>query len=246
VHYGKTTQERVQDCLAYRKRGYRAVKLRLSENTVDADLVTVEAVANALGDSMQIMVDANQASRKIGDARTWDLDRALETARRLGEFGVVWLEEPLTREFPVEVHSELAERATTPIAGGEGLRGHNAFWEVCTKKLYNIVQPDPVVSGPISTLLEVARMCQAADLPFAYHHGKGGVGMLVALHLQAAFGMGDHLEVMDDPGHWNPEGFQVGFRTPVLPDLDGYVVCPSAPGLGADWDPEWLEEYGLI
>lgn len=245
VHYGKSPQERVDDCLRYRDRGYRAVKLRLSEDTVEQDLVTVEACATALGDSMQIMVDANQAGRKIGAPRTWDLSRALQTASRLADSGVVWLEEPLTRELPPEVHTELAARAETPIAGGEGLRGHQAFWEVCTKHLYNIVQPDPVVSGTISTLLEIARMCRAADLPFAYHHGKGGVGMLVALHLQAAFGMGDHLEVMDDPGHWNPEGFQVGFRAPVLPDEDGYVVCSSEPGLGADWDPDWLERYGL-
>lgn len=244
VHYGKTPAERAADCRAYLARGYRAVKLRLCEDTVDADLELVAACRDAVGDAMTILVDANQAGRRPDDPRAWDLPRALDTARELAALDVGWLEEPLAYRL-VEESRELAARAPLPIAGGEGKHGLAEFWQVLSGRLYTIVQPDPVTSGTPSTLLQVARMAAAADCPVAFHHGKSGVGMLVALHLQAAFGQRNYLEVMDDPGHWNPEGFQVGFTRPVLPDADGYVGCPQAPGLGADWDPGWLAEHDL-
>ena len=69
--------------------------------------------------------------------------------------------------------------------------------------------------------------------------------MLVALHMQAAPGFRKHLEVMDDPGYWNADGFQVGFKEPIFPEQDGFVRCPQGPGLGAEWDPEWLNEHQL-
>ena len=49
---------RAEDALAFRERGYRAVKLRLHAWTVKEDVAQVEAVRRAVGDTMEIMVDA--------------------------------------------------------------------------------------------------------------------------------------------------------------------------------------------
>ncbi|MEW2508228.1 mandelate racemase/muconate lactonizing enzyme family protein [Amycolatopsis sp. NPDC047767] len=241
VHYGKTPEERAEDCKHYRARGYRAVKLRLSEDTIDGDLALVAACREAVGDDLDILVDANQAGRDPADPHTWSLQRALDTARELAALKVGWLEEPLPYRMADEGR-QLAARAPLPIAGGEGKSGLAPFWEVLHQGVYTVVQPDPVHSGTPTTLLQILNLAEAANVPIAFHHGKSGVGMLLALHLQAAFGLGVHLEVMDDPGHWNPEGFQVGFREPVLPGPDGIVPVPDRPGLGADWDERWLDE----
>lgn len=244
VHYGKTPAERGEDCRRYLARGYRAVKLRLSEDTIDKDLELVAACRSAVGDQMDILVDANQAGRRPDDPRAWTLQRALDTARGLAQLNVGWLEEPLSYAM-VDESRRLAAEADLPISGGEGKRGLQQFWQVLQGGLYNILQPDPVTSGTPTTLLKVANFADAAGLPVAFHHGKGGVGMLVALHMQAAMGARKYLEVMDDPGYWNPDGFQVGFKEPVFPDADGFVRCPDRPGLGADWDPDWLEKHQL-
>lgn len=244
VHYGKTPAERGEDCKRYLARGYRAVKLRLSEDTVEEDLELVASCRSAVGDDLTILVDANQASRRPDDPRRWSLQRALDTARGLAELKVGWLEEPLSYAM-IDESRKLARVADVPIAGGEGKRGLQPYWQVLHEELYNILQPDPVTSGTPTTLLQIVNLADAAGMPVAFHHGKSGVGMLVALHMQAALGFRKYLEVMDDPGYWNADGFQVGFKEPIFPEQDGFVRCPQGPGLGAEWDPEWLNEHQL-
>lgn len=244
VHWGKSPHERSEDCLAYLERGYRAVKLRLSYDTAAEDIAFVAKVREAVGDRMEILVDANQAGAKPGEARTWTLRRAIDTARALHDLGVGWLEEPL----PYALEDDgvtLTETVEIPTAGGEGQVGLEAFRHLVERRVYDVVQPDPVVSGTASTLLKVGALCEAAGRPVAYHHGKSGVGMMTALHLSAAIPHAPYLEYMDDPGFWNPDGFQVGFKSLVPLDEEGCVRCPSLPGLGIEWDETWLAAHGL-
>jgi hypothetical protein len=53
------------------------------------------------------------------------------------------------------------------------------------------------------------------------------------------------LEYMDDGRYWQPHGFQMGFREVVPIDADGTMHCTQTPGLGIDWDPDWLRRIGL-
>jgi L-alanine-DL-glutamate epimerase-like enolase superfamily enzyme len=53
------------------------------------------------------------------------------------------------------------------------------------------------------------------------------------------------LEYMDDGRYYQPKGFQAGFAQTVPIDAEGYVHCPQKPGLGADWDLDWLRAIGL-
>ena len=94
-------------------------------------------------------------------------------------------------------------------------------------------------------MLKIQAMVEGAGAPFVYHHGKSGVGFMIGLHLCTAFGDSPWLEYMDDGPYWQPKGFQVGFREVVPVDEEGYVHCPEVPGLGIEWDPDWLREIGL-
>ena len=65
--------------------GWKAIKLRAHYQTLKEDVGLVEAVRKAVGDDMEIMVDANQA-QSFGTWQPgvmWDFRRALETAREL-------------------------------------------------------------------------------------------------------------------------------------------------------------------
>jgi D-galactarolactone cycloisomerase len=247
VHHGKTPQERAEDCLAYLERGYRAVKLRLSGQTIAEDIALVEACRRAVGERMTILVDANQAGKVPGKANpgvTWNLARALDTAHALAQLDVGYLEEPLSYQAEGD-GKRLAEAAELPIAGGEGKVGLEPFWHLMQQGIYHIIQPDPITSGTPTTLLKIAAMAEGAGKPVIYHHGKSGVGFMIGLHLCTALGDSPWLEYMDDTRYWTPEGFQVGFREVVPIDAEGYVHCPPSAGLGIPWDPAWLERIGL-
>src|SRR5207244_7220636 len=55
--------ERVERCLALRDAGIRAVKLRLPSDDWRVAVETVAQVRDAVGDALEIMVDANQGWR---------------------------------------------------------------------------------------------------------------------------------------------------------------------------------------
>jgi D-galactarolactone cycloisomerase len=247
VQHGRSPEARAEDSLRYLELGYRAVKLRLSAKTVSGDIALVQAVRDAVGDRMEIMVDANQAGKGPGSKAPgvhWDLARAEETARLLGELGVFYLEEPL----PYVLEDDgvrLRECSPISIAGGEGKRGPESFWQLLRRGVYDIVQPDPIVSGTPTDMLKIRAMAEAAGAQVIYHHGKSGIGFMIGLHLSTCFGDSPWLEYMDDGPFWQPAGFQVGFDGIVPVDSQGYVHCPEIPGLGVAWDMDWLRSIGL-
>jgi len=248
VQHGRSPQERAEDALRYLSQGYRAVKLRLSADTIAEDIALVEAVRSAVGDAMDIMVDANQAGKGPGSNAPgvhWDLTRAQATARALGELGLAYLEEPLPYVLE-EDGRRLRETSPVPIAGGEGKRGIRAFGELLQKGIYDIIQPDPIVGGTPTDMLKIRAMAEGLGIPVVYHHGKSGIGFMIGLHLATAFGDSPWLEYMDDGPFWQPAGFQVGFRRVVPVDQEGYVHCPASPGLGVEWDTDWLKAVGVL
>ena len=79
-----------------RDAGVRAVKIRFHDADPRHDVEVVERVRDAVGPSIELMVDANHGWRMAGDrAEPWDVATATACARALEALGVYWLEEPL-------------------------------------------------------------------------------------------------------------------------------------------------------
>ena len=92
----RSAERRVDDMQRLRDEGFTAVKLRFHSPHARDDLPTLAAVRRAVGDSMEIMVDANQACVCPDDVlERWDLRTAVSMARAMEEYEVYWLEEPL-------------------------------------------------------------------------------------------------------------------------------------------------------
>ncbi len=245
VHFGKGPQERAEDALKFYELGFRAIKLRLHEIDPKKDLALAEAVVQAVGGKMDVMVDANQATiLKTDPPPVWDFARASTMARALEDMGVYWLEEPLNRyeyEALARVRKQLKHMH---LAGGQTNTGDD-FRQFLVHGSYSYLQPDPVTGATLSWMRRIASMAQAFGVLFGPHHGKSGVGLLANIHLHCAVANSGHLEYMYDPGYWNPAGFQAGFVQPYPFDKHGYVHAPTKPGLGAEWDRKFFEKAGL-
>ncbi len=233
---------RAEDALRLLDRGYRAIKLRLKAATIREDIAQVEAVRNAVGDRMEIMVDANQA-QEPGTAGSendvvWGFDRALATARELHALGVVWLEEPLGR-YEFDNLTRLAAASDLPIAGGENNIGLHEFRLLIDRDCYDVIQPDALVCGGLSMLRKVAAYAQMHHLPIAPHHGGNGFGIAAHLHLCASIANATYLELLQDPPALEVEEFQGLLATPLTPDAEGFVRLPDGPGLGVELNERW-------
>jgi len=66
--------------------GFGGIKIKVGLPDSAEDLRRVRAVREHLGDAVPFMVDANQQ---------WDRSTAMRVGRRLEEFDLVWIEEPL-------------------------------------------------------------------------------------------------------------------------------------------------------
>lgn len=119
----RSAEERAEDALRLKEQGFAGIKLRFRNDDPKEDLKVVEAVLKAVGDSMAIMVDANQADALPGSSafREWDYATAIRVGRELQQMGVLWLEEPLPR-FELKGLQKLSDELDIMIAGGEKIK----------------------------------------------------------------------------------------------------------------------------
>src|SRR5204863_1919585 len=114
-----SVEERAARVLSLRDAGIRAVKIRFHHADWRDDVAVVEAVRDAVGPELEIMVDANQGWRMPGDLEPrWDVATAAQCARALEPLGVYWLEEPLPAE-DVDGYRALRRRTDLRLAAGE-------------------------------------------------------------------------------------------------------------------------------
>jgi L-alanine-DL-glutamate epimerase-like enolase superfamily enzyme len=213
--------------------GWTAIKLRLHYQTLREDINLVAAVRKAVGDSMEIMTDANQAQSATGwqPGVVWDFRRALETARELEKLNVYWLEEPL-RRYDFEGLAELNRLVGIPIAGGENNVGVKEYRTMLEKGVFDILQPDVMVADGVTGLREIAALAAAYNKTVIPHHGGGNLGTVAQLHCIASWPNAPWIEILHDPPVASYlHGFAMMEGAPVV-DKDGYMALPSGPGWG--------------
>jgi L-alanine-DL-glutamate epimerase-like enolase superfamily enzyme len=239
-----TPERRAEDALRYLEEGFTAMKLRLHDWTLREDVALVEAVRKAVGDRMEIMVDANQTFSipSPGPWPKWTYQRAVETARALEELGVVWLEEPLWRHRYADL-GRLAAEVDIPIAGGEFNMGLHEYRAILEHGAYDILQADPAYLG-ITQTRKILAMAEAWDKPYAPHNGYNGIGVSACLHLALAHPQALYLEYLHDPPVALFSLFSALVTEPLRIDREGYVHAPDTPGLGVELNEEIVRRYG--
>jgi D-galactarolactone cycloisomerase len=230
-----TPEERARMAVQLKAQGWKAIKLRAHYATLKEDVQLVEAVRKAVGDDMEIMVDANQAqsSGTWQPGVMWDFRRALETARELERLNCLWLEEPRLR-YSFDELAELSRLVGIPIAGGENNRGVHEYRWILEQNVFSIVQPDIMVADGVTGFREIAALTQAHHKRLIPHHGGGNLGTIAQLHAIASWPHAPWIEILHDPpvaAYTN--GFAIMQNAPLV-DKEGYLNLPQGPGLGVE------------
>lgn len=228
-------QARAEDVARLVDEGFTAVKLRFHHDDPRDDLAVVEAVRAAVGDRVELMVDANQASADpgVGGHRVWDFRTALGVARELERLGATWLEEPLPR-YDYRGLARLRDRLETlKLAGGEDNHGLHEFHQLLELGCFDVLQPDAVKSETASAIRNLAAFAALAGVDVVPHTWGNGLGLLVHLHLAASLTNCGYLEFPHDP----PSGLTAASRDqmlaePLMVDAQGCVQVPERPGFG--------------
>lgn len=204
-----------------RRLGYFRFKQRIGFGPDDG-LGAAEETASALAADEKLMVDANQA---------WDLETARRQCRRLAPLDLLWIEEPLPADAPLEDWVTLAQEMPMPIAAGENIASDEAFEQAVGATALRYLQPDICKWGGLSGGAVVARAAEAAGITYCPHFLGGGVGLIASAHLLSAIGGQGLLEV---DGSENPLLEALCWRDLSL--TDGMFALPKGMGLGYDPD----------
>ena len=237
------SEERVRRVLALRDLGIKAVKLRLHSADWRRDIEVVDAVREAAGSDVELMVDANQGWRMPGDREPhWDVATAAQCARELERLGVYWLEEPL-RTDDADGYAALRRLTAVRLAAGEMARSAHELRELVVRGGVDVIQPDVVLAGGIGGCRRLATLADLHGRVFSPHTWSNGLGLVANLHLAAAVSTCPYVEVPLDPPAWTPE--RRDFLLPAALEIapDGTIAPPPGPGLGVTPDLDALEAY---
>lgn len=240
----------VDEALALKDEGFRAVKLRLHRQDVRDDLAAVVAVAEALGDDVMLMVDANQNNFSEGYPY-WSRLTALRVAQELDALGLYFLEEPLART-DLEGLAEIAASVDMFIAGGEHVPTTYDWRPYLQTGAYDILQPDLVLGGNhgVTGAQKVAEYADAYGRLIIPHVLMSGASfplcLAASLHAMAAVDSCPMVEYPYDPPVLTPATTQSFFTEPLHIDADGCIPLPDRPGLGLELDEDKLRTAEII
>ena len=232
-----------EEALAAREAGFKAIKLRAHNGDFRQDIAALEAVRETVGDSMKILVDANQGWSLSPFGPKWDHDAALEYARAASELGVYWLEEPLDR-FDFDGYARLRDNVDVRIAGGEMNQGLHEFKVMIDKDCLDVYQPDATLAGGVIMARKVAEMAKAKGRIFSPHTWTTGLGFAVNLQIAASVSNCPILEFPWVPESWTPKARDAMLAERGLPE-GGALKMPEKPGLGVDLDAEVMKEFAI-
>ncbi|GGU48218.1 o-succinylbenzoate synthase [Lentzea flava] len=215
--------ELIGDVEGYLAEGYARIKLKIEPGW---DVEPVRAVRERFGDVL-LQVDANTAYT-LADA---------DHLRRLDEFGLLLMEQPL-EEDDIRGHALLAQRIRTPICLDESITSARDAATAIALDACRVINIKPARVGGY---LEARRI---HDVAVAH-----GIPVWCGGMLETGIGRGPNLALAALPGFVLPGDVSASRRyfaedlTEPFELRDGFMHVPTGPGIGVEPIPETLRRF---
>lgn len=202
--------------------GFSALKLRLGRDRAGDDLAALQAVREAVGDEVQLMVDFNQGL---------DLAEALDRCHMIDDRELAWIEEPIVYDN-LDGYARLTRELRTPIQIGENFYGPRDMHRALQMKACDLVMPDFMRIGGVTGWLRAAAIAGAAGIPVSTH-----LYPEIAAHVMRVTETAHWLEWQD----WAYPVLREPYET-----VGGMLQIPDVPGVGLEWDEDAVTRYLVV
>ena len=222
-----------ESAVALVEKGYTAVKfdpagpytLRGGHHPALGDIslsvAFCKAIREAVGDRADLLFGTHGQFNTAGAIR---LGQALEP------YAPLWFEEPIPPDNLLEF-AEVARAVRIPLATGERMTTKAEFGTLLRTGGASILQPALGRAGGIWEMKKVAAMAEAFNAQMAPHLYAGPVEWAANVHLAASIPNLLIAETIETPFH---EALING----AIRIEDGYIIPPTAPGLGIEVDED--------
>lgn len=190
----------------------------------------VEAMRNAVGDDIDIMVDCHaRPGPRMG----------LLFAKAMEPYGLYFFEEPCWPEHMSDI-ALIQQAVKTPIATGERLIGIHAFRELLEQRAASVLQPDITHCGGLSVALRISALAEAYGVSLAPHNPQGPVSTAASIE----FGFASTPYIICESVHNDVPWRQEVVKESLEVKKEGRIVYPSTkPGLGIEIDEDRVKKY---
>jgi len=213
-----TIDELIEEVTGYAERGFKAVKIKVGSPKISTDLERLRMVREAVGDSIDIMMDANQGM---------DLPSAIKLSNAAKELNIHWFEEPVDHQN-FTAYESLKSQTGISLAMGEREFDTLPLRELIARNAIDIWQPDILRIGGVEQWRKSAALAECHNLPVLPHYYKD-----YDVPLLCTIPNGKGAESFDwvDPLIDNPMLIK-----------DGYAVPHNRPGWGFNFIDDRLTE----
>ncbi|MBI5089403.1 MAG: mandelate racemase/muconate lactonizing enzyme family protein [Actinobacteria bacterium] len=205
--------------------GFRGCKFKIGSKPVDEDAARVRMCRETVGDDFVITIDANQG---------YTLPSALALCDRVRELDIRWFEEPCRWANDARDMREVRARGGIPVCAGQSEYSPEGCRDLMDAGAIDVCNFDSSWAGGPTNWRRNAAVAHVYSVELAHHEEPH-----VAAHLLASQPKGTYLEVFHpdrDPIWW-----QLVLNRPEV--TDGEMELPSAPGLGWEYDTDFIEKY---
>ena len=229
----------VTEAVAMTADGIKTIKLKVGLNP-ERDVTLVREVRQAVGNEVNLTVDANQGYRTPKEA--------INTLRRMEKYNILFAEQPVEG---LEAMSQVTAAVDIPIMADESAWTAYDVMQIARSKAADMISLYISKPGGLWPALKAASVAEAAGLPCNVNgSAEMGVGNAANLHLSAA------LPIVSLAGCFNVTTLRGREQTRIgglfyLDDIitepfkyqDGYLYVPDRPGLGVELDEEKITRY---
>jgi len=193
---------------------------------IEAAAKIFQSIRNAVGNKLEVGIGTH------GQLSTFS---AIRVADYLEPYHPYWFEEPVPPEN-IDEMARVAAHTSIPIATGERLVTKYEFSQVLEKQAAQIIQLDVGQCGGITEAKKIASIAEAHYAMIAPHMYCGPIAAASAIQIDTCSPNFLIQEANQGPLH------KIIFKEPLVFEK-GYIIPPTGPGLGIEFDEDVLKAH---
>jgi len=212
--------------LEFKNKGVRIIKIKLGKDGT-TDLLRVQKIREAVGDSIQLRIDANQG---------WDFETAKEVLVKMGTYRIEFCEQPM-RNWNDPLLPALRKMSPIKIMADESVFNHHDARRLILAGACDYVNIKFAKSGGIAEAQRINQVCEENRIACMM---GGMLESRLALTAFAHFALSQNNIRFYDMDTCLL-GHQVDPVTGGVQFKGYFLELPDTPGIGADMDENFLK-----
>ena len=212
--------------------GIKRIKMKVGENIVE-DYKRVEAVRNAVGDNIEIFIDANQG---------WSPGEAVRNLELFDNLNIEFVEQPV-KAWDIDGLAYVRNKGPLPVMADESVHSPEDAIKIVKAEAADFINIKLMKSGGIHNAKKIADISEAAGIPnMVGCMMEGAIGIAAGIHFSLHH---RNVKFVDLDSDLDMKNTLTGGK--ILPLKGSYRTSDGYPGLGdLNLNPEEVQLVSTI